>query len=70
MAADWLLDAVLPRQAVQLGMVRSWAVPLESASPESVRAPAGVQPRRRRSGGKEEGDTGKDDGDGAGESDG
>ncbi|MFC4495173.1 NAD(P)/FAD-dependent oxidoreductase [Streptomyces ovatisporus] len=33
-AADWLLDAVLPRQAVQLGLVRSWSVPLESASPE------------------------------------
>ncbi|MFE1880539.1 NAD(P)/FAD-dependent oxidoreductase [Streptomyces diastatochromogenes] len=33
-AADWLLDAVLPRQAVQLGLVRSWAVPLDTASPE------------------------------------
>lgn len=33
-AADWLLDTVLPRQAVQLGLVRSWSVPLESASPE------------------------------------
>ncbi|MCA1219301.1 NAD(P)/FAD-dependent oxidoreductase [Streptomyces sp. 8L] len=31
-AADWLLDAALPRQAVQLGLVRSGAVPLESAS--------------------------------------
>ncbi|MFE0254022.1 FAD-dependent oxidoreductase [Streptomyces sp. NPDC059010] len=38
-AADWLLDAVLPRQAVQLGLVRSWAVPLDTASPELVRAP-------------------------------
>ncbi|MFD4258602.1 FAD-dependent oxidoreductase [Streptomyces sp. NPDC058534] len=36
-AADWLLDAVLPRQAVQLGLVRSWSVPLESASPEVAR---------------------------------
>lgn len=58
-ATDWVLDAVLPRQAVQLGMVRSWAVPLESASPESVRAPAGVQPRKSRSAGKE-GKDGKD----------
>ncbi|WP_329454334.1 NAD(P)/FAD-dependent oxidoreductase [Streptomyces sp. NBC_01497] len=32
-AADWLLDAALPRQAVQLGLVRSGAVPLESSSP-------------------------------------
>ncbi|GII25911.1 NAD(P)/FAD-dependent oxidoreductase [Planosporangium mesophilum] len=33
-AADWLLNAVLPRQAVQLGLVRSPAVPLEHAAPE------------------------------------
>ncbi|GHI02976.1 hypothetical protein Scel_12970 [Streptomyces cellostaticus] len=33
-AADWLLEAVLPRQGVQLGLVRSWAVPLDTASPE------------------------------------
>ncbi|MEU3659953.1 FAD-dependent oxidoreductase [Streptomyces sp. NPDC032940] len=46
-AADWLLDAVLPRQAVQLGLVRSWAVPLESASPELARVPAGVAPRQQ-----------------------
>ncbi|MER7715672.1 FAD-dependent oxidoreductase [Streptomyces flaveolus] len=43
-AADWLLDAVLPRQAVQLGLVRSWSVPLESASPELARVPAGAAP--------------------------
>ncbi|MEU5535727.1 NAD(P)/FAD-dependent oxidoreductase [Streptomyces sp. NPDC020362] len=42
-AADWLLDAVLPRQGVQLGLVRSWSVPLESASPELARVP-GVPP--------------------------
>ncbi|MEU8828737.1 NAD(P)/FAD-dependent oxidoreductase [Streptomyces sp. NPDC048636] len=36
-AADWLLDAVLPRQAVQLGMVPSWAVPLDTESPEVAR---------------------------------
>ncbi|MFJ9737565.1 FAD-dependent oxidoreductase [Streptomyces sp. NPDC101166] len=39
-AADWLLDAVLPRQGVQLGLVRSWSVPLDTASPELVRAPS------------------------------
>jgi NADH dehydrogenase len=33
-AIDWVLDAVLPRQTVQLGLVRSPAVPLETASPE------------------------------------
>jgi NADH:ubiquinone reductase (H+-translocating) len=30
-AADWLLDAVLPRQGVQLGLVSAQAVPLDSA---------------------------------------
>ncbi|GAB2714205.1 NAD(P)/FAD-dependent oxidoreductase [Streptomyces bullii] len=44
-AADWLLDAVLPRQAVQLGLVRSWSVPLDTASPELARLPGG--PGRR-----------------------
>ncbi|WP_063819820.1 NAD(P)/FAD-dependent oxidoreductase [Streptomyces caniscabiei] len=38
-AADWLLDAVLPRQGVQLGLVRSWSVPLDTASPELARMP-------------------------------
>ncbi|MEV0320935.1 NAD(P)/FAD-dependent oxidoreductase [Streptomyces sp. NPDC050658] len=38
-AADWLLDALLPRQAVQLGLVRSWSVPLDTASPELARVP-------------------------------
>ncbi|WP_306207414.1 NAD(P)/FAD-dependent oxidoreductase [Actinoplanes sp. RD1] len=32
-AADWLLDAVLPRQGVQLGLVPPTAVPLDSAVP-------------------------------------
>ncbi|MFD5383905.1 NAD(P)/FAD-dependent oxidoreductase [Streptomyces sp. NPDC127074] len=43
-ATDWLLDAVLPRQAVQLGMVPPWAVPLDTESPEvaqTVRAGRG-----------------------------
>ncbi|WP_327292762.1 NAD(P)/FAD-dependent oxidoreductase [Streptomyces sp. NBC_01198] len=34
-AADWLLDAILPKQAVQLGLVRSYAVPLDTAAPPS-----------------------------------
>lgn len=38
-AADWLLDAILPRQAVQLGLVRSGSVPLDTASPELARTP-------------------------------
>ncbi|GAA4893652.1 NAD(P)/FAD-dependent oxidoreductase [Streptomyces coeruleoprunus] len=40
-AADWLLDAALPRQAVQLGLVRSWQVPLDTDTPELVHAPGG-----------------------------
>ncbi len=47
-AADWLLDSVLPRQAVQLGLVRSWSVPLDTASPELPRMPGG--PERRQDG--------------------
>lgn len=31
-AADWLLDLLLPRQGVQLGLVRGAAVPLESST--------------------------------------
>ncbi|MFF0740040.1 NAD(P)/FAD-dependent oxidoreductase [Streptomyces sp. NPDC004111] len=37
--ADWALDAVLPRQAVQLGLVRSWSVPLDTSAPELARVP-------------------------------
>ncbi|HEV7979253.1 NAD(P)/FAD-dependent oxidoreductase [Amycolatopsis sp.] len=33
-AVDWLMDATLGRQSVQLGLVRSSAVPLDTASPE------------------------------------
>ncbi|WP_328836260.1 NAD(P)/FAD-dependent oxidoreductase [Streptomyces europaeiscabiei] len=40
-AADWLLDAVLPRQGVQLGLVRSGSVPLDTASPELAKVPGG-----------------------------
>lgn len=34
-AADWLLDAVLRPQAVQLGLVRAAVVPLENTAPET-----------------------------------
>lgn len=33
-AVEWLLDAVMARQSVQLGLVRSESVPLDTASPE------------------------------------
>jgi NADH dehydrogenase len=33
--ADWLLDAVLPRHGVQLGLVPGRAVPLDSTAPEA-----------------------------------
>ncbi|MFD8518908.1 FAD-dependent oxidoreductase [Streptomyces capillispiralis] len=56
-AADWLLDAVLPRQAVQLGLVRSWSVPLDTASPELARVPGrpGGGPGSRQPGSKQPG---------------
>jgi NADH:ubiquinone reductase (H+-translocating) len=38
--ADWLLDTILKRQAVHLGLVPSPAVPLDTASPERIRQPA------------------------------
>ena len=38
-AADWALDAVLPRQSVQLDLVRAPAVPLDTATPEQPRVP-------------------------------
>ena len=45
-ACDWLLDAVLGRQAVQFGLVRAAAVPLDvdSPSPRSahLRLPASL----------------------------
>ncbi|MDT7840066.1 FAD-dependent oxidoreductase [Streptomyces justiciae] len=49
-AADWLLDAVLPRQAVQLGLVRSWSVPLDTSSPELARVPGGPERREKETG--------------------
>jgi len=35
-AADWLLDALLAPQGVQLGLVPGEAVPLDSAIPEAM----------------------------------
>ncbi|WP_236239517.1 NAD(P)/FAD-dependent oxidoreductase [Streptomyces sp. CC228A] len=40
-AADWLLDAALRRQAVQLGLISSWQVPLDTDTPELARTPGG-----------------------------
>jgi len=34
-ATDWVLNAVLPRQTVQLGLVRAPAVPLDTAKPDA-----------------------------------
>jgi NADH dehydrogenase len=39
-AADWLLNRTAPCQCVQLGLVRSGSVPLETASPETPPARA------------------------------
>lgn len=39
-AADWLLTALPPRQAVRLGPVRPVSVPPDTASPEAARFPA------------------------------
>jgi NADH dehydrogenase len=33
-AADWTLNAVLPRQTVQLGVIPAQAAPLDTTSPE------------------------------------
>jgi NADH dehydrogenase len=44
--ADWLLDAALPRQGVQLGLVASDAVPLDSAAPDAM--PDTGQTQRRQ----------------------
>jgi len=49
-AADWLLDAVLPRQTTQLGLVRSTSVPLDSSSPEVPHHPQMSFPPERSSG--------------------
>jgi NADH:ubiquinone reductase (H+-translocating) len=41
-ATDWLLDLLLPRQAVQLGLVRGPVVPLENTAPELPVLPRGL----------------------------
>jgi NADH dehydrogenase len=48
--ADWLLDSVLPRQGVQLGLLRAWSVPLDTASPELARVPGGPARPGKQSG--------------------
>ncbi|MGE5285704.1 MAG: NAD(P)/FAD-dependent oxidoreductase [Micromonosporaceae bacterium] len=40
-ATDWLLDAVFARQVVQLGLVRSGAVPLTAGNPDHPDPPPG-----------------------------
>lgn len=50
-ATDWLLDATLPRQTVQLGLVRGSAVPLAAGAPggpgrDQPVSPGGDQPGR------------------------
>jgi NADH dehydrogenase len=49
-AADWLLDAVLPRQATQLGLVRSTSVPIDTSSPEVPHHPQMAFPPERSQG--------------------
>jgi len=44
-AVDWLLDPLLGRQTVQLGLVPSAAVPLDTASPGLPRGPARAEAR-------------------------
>ena len=46
-AADWLLDALLPRQGVQLGLVPGSAVPLDSANPAAMPDTGLTQARQR-----------------------
>jgi NADH dehydrogenase len=46
-ATDWLLDAVLGRQATQLGLVRSTSVPLDTSSPEVPHHPHMAFPPER-----------------------
>jgi NADH:ubiquinone reductase (H+-translocating) len=49
-ATDWVLDAVLPRQSTQLGLVRSASVPLDTSSPEVPHHPQMPFPPERAAG--------------------
>ena len=44
-ATDWALDAIFPRQLVQLGLVRSGAVPLTAGTPEHPGLPTAAAPQ-------------------------
>jgi len=44
-ATDWALDAVFPRQLVQLGLVRSGAIPLTAGTPEHPSLPTAAAPQ-------------------------
>ena len=44
-ATDWALDAVFSRQLVQLGLVRSGAVPLTAGTPEHPGLPTAAAPQ-------------------------
>jgi NADH dehydrogenase len=44
-ATDWALDAVLSRQLVQLGLVRSGVVPLTAGTPERPSLPTAAAPQ-------------------------
>jgi NADH:ubiquinone reductase (H+-translocating) len=46
-ATDWALDAILPRQLVQMGLIRSAAVPLVSGTPEHPAEPASAARKAR-----------------------
>ena len=47
-AIGWALDAILPRQTVQLGLVRSGTVPLDTMSPEVPHLRSTVDVKRKR----------------------
>jgi NADH:ubiquinone reductase (H+-translocating) len=46
-ATDWALDVLLPRQLVQIGVVRSGAVPLAASTPEHPTHEADAAARRK-----------------------
>jgi NADH:ubiquinone reductase (H+-translocating) len=46
-ATDWALDVLLPRQLVQIGLVRGAAVPLTAGTPEHPTHQASTATRER-----------------------